>query len=1018
LLLIDRVSRYKWLVFMRQDSIARLFALAFCVWPAARLECAPLPVLTSIRQIRTLSREQANRHYPVHIRGVVTFFYIARDPASDKIPDGLASNMFVQDATGGNWVALTGNEKPLQAGDLIELDGFTAETDFAPDIVQPSWRVVGKAPLPPTRREEFGPLASTTKDSLRVELEGIVQFIDVVPGALRIDIAMNGGHVTAYVPHQTSNIPPGLVDAKVRTKGVCGAVFNAKGQLRGVSFFIPSLQDLQILEPGSVNLFDVPLQSLNQVLRFTVDGASGHRVRVQGVVTLHRAGQFVYLKGNDGNIRADSDQRITLTPGQRIEAVGFRALGEYGPVLRRARFRVLAQSDTPVPVRTTVEQALNDGNNGELVQIDAQLLDRTLTPDEQILIAKSGQAVIQAQLEDQRSLSQFAGIELGSQLRLIGIATVKGEHGAGPGTLRLLLRSPRDIVVLSRPSWWTLQHSVSAVGGTAGLIVATVVWFAIRRRKLDLQILQGAVRKLEDRTTHLNSLITNNPLGIVVMDAERLVVSCNSAFEKLFLFTAAEITGHHVEEFLSPTGEEPVLDTPPGAPFAHETTFYVTRRRRKDGLLIHVEVRGVPILINGRITGYYSIYEDIMQRVAAESELRATKEAAEAANQAKSKFLANMSHEIRTPMNGVLLAAELAAAENASPIQREYLDTIRRSGESLLLLLNDLLDLSKIEAGKMELNLADFSIRNCVAECMRVLESRARQKCLVLATEVDESLPELVSGDSLRLRQILLNLVGNAVKFTEQGSVRVLVQKVAEDDGLLQCRFSVKDTGIGIPPEKHDSVFRDFEQADISTTRRFGGTGLGLAISAKLVQLMGGRMTLESEIGKGSTFSFTAYFSVGATYKVPKKEILDALPAGNQQLGLRILLAEDNAINQRLAIRLLEKAGHFVKAVESGSHAVQISSEDHFDAILMDVHMPEMDGIEATRQIRRRELVTSAHIPIIAMTASAMNEDREACLAAGMNAYVSKPICTDELLATLSRVMNRRSETLRELPIN
>jgi CheY-like chemotaxis protein len=363
-----------------------------------------------------------------------------------------------------------------------------------------------------------------------------------------------------------------------------------------------------------------------------------------------------------------------------------------------------------------------------------------------------------------------------------------------------------------------------------------------------------------------------------------------------------------------------------------------------------------------------------------------------------------MSHEIRTPLNGVLLAAELAAAEDPTPLQKEYLDTIRTSGESLLLLLNDLLDLSKIEAGKMELSSENFSIHNCMAQCIDLLAARAQQKNLRLTVAIGESVPDLICGDSLRLRQILLNLVGNAIKFTDRGSIAVNVECLVQASGEIGCHFSVQDTGIGIPPEKHSLVFREFEQGDDTATTRFGGTGLGLAISGKLTHLLGGKIWLESEVGHGSTFHFTARFMsaipqpniVGLSYS----EKLEAKRA------LRILLAEDNPVNQHLALRLLENEGHSVIAVGNGSDAVRAASEQFFDVILMDVHMPEMDGIEATRKIRGVEMSTRMHIPIIAMTANAMTQDREACLAAGMDGYVPKPINLKELLTTLARVIN------------
>ncbi len=406
------------------------------------------------------------------------------------------------------------------------------------------------------------------------------------------------------------------------------------------------------------------------------------------------------------------------------------------------------------------------------------------------------------------------------------------------------------------------------------------------------------------------------------------------------------------------------------------------------------------------------------------------KHAAEQASRAKSEFLANMSHEIRTPLNGILGFAGLMADSGLTGLQREHNEAVRSSAENLLVVINDILDFSRVEAGKLELESLSFSIRQCVEAALGSVQSLAAEKGLATSIQIDADVPDWVRGDPHRLRQVLLNLLGNAVKFTAAGGISARVSNAPEPqaaaDGSAgapapqQIRFAVSDTGIGIPEPQREMIFLPFRQADGSVTRRFGGTGLGLAISRKLVAMMGGAMSLESAEGQGSTFSFTASLPPGqapASGEVPDMAANGRSTAERPpRRPLSILVAEDNVVNQRLIGILLEKRGHRVTVVANGVAAVAAWLRDRFDCILMDIQMPEMDGYEATRRIRARESGDGAHIPIIALTAHAMKGDREKCLQAGLDAYISKPIQTEALDAALATLPARPDRSAARAP--
>jgi two-component system, sensor histidine kinase and response regulator len=674
----------------------------------------------------------------------------------------------------------------------------------------------------------------------------------------------------------------------------------------------------------------------------------------------------------------------------------------------------------------------------------------------------------------------------------------------------------------------------------------------IQQRDVAIQTAHdGLEKRVQERTAYLNALIENSPLAVLVLDSTEKVQLCNPAFEYMFQYSRLEIIGKPADGLMAEANRlaeacDISRQTLRGAPVS-----VTSRHKRKDGAVIDIEFHGVPLVVNGQVVGSLGIYQDISARKLAEAAMQEAKEAAEASSRAKSEFLANMSHEIRTPMNGILGMTELVLDSELDSEQREYLNMAKSSADALLALINDILDFSKIEAGKLEIDAIDFNLADTIGETMKTLSLRAHQKGLELAYELQHDLPEALVGDPGRLRQVVVNLVGNAIKFTQNGEVVLHIEPEWQTKDDIQLHCTVSDTGIGISPEKQSAIFDAFTQADGSMSRTYGGTGLGLTISSRLAALMHGRIWVESELGKGSRFHFTAHFGLqkhparirvsrdsatlrgmrvlvvddnatnrqillkmlanwradptavesGAkaiiclreasglgrhfplilldaqmpemdgfalaesirknpewgtatimmlssagqpgdakrcremgvaaylTKPVRQGELLDAIltALGTRQIkatppalvtrhslrenraALRILLAEDNPVNQMLAVRLLEKRGHSVTVAGNGKEALAALDHQGFDLILMDVQMPEMDGFEATTAIRGLEKQTGLHLPIIAMTAHAMVGDKERCLAAGMDDYITKPFQPADLMELLARYSPKAS---------
>lgn len=519
-------------------------------------------------------------------------------------------------------------------------------------------------------------------------------------------------------------------------------------------------------------------------------------------------------------------------------------------------------------------------------------------------------------------------------------------------------------------------NATSSTFPFAGLLLA---WALFRYRMFDVVPMAHGV------------VIENMRDSVLVLDALDRVVDFNSAAQRTLGFDAASVVGQPTDSILKLLRDFPELYKS-NQPVEDKVSIGDGEDKRFfDCSIIPVEDAG-----KGGFLGRLIVLHDI-------TEIRRAKELAEEATAAKSQFFANMSHEIRTPMNSIIGMTGLVLDTELSKEQREYLEAVKYSGEALLSLLNDILDVSKMEAGKLELEEIDFDLDNLMETTVKTLSLQAKAKCLELQCQIQPDVPKSLKGDPAKLKQVLLNLIGNAVKFTEKGNILITVRKGVSQYALTtnpKLLFEVSDTGIGIPKDRQDGIFETFSQTDGSIARRYGGTGLGLSISRQLVRKMGGEIWVESEQGKGSTFYFTACFGVSE-----KGDRIDSVPTKlslSPSRILQVLLVEDIITNRTIATKILEKRGHKVLAVNNGKEAINLLEREDFDVVLMDIRMPEMDGLEATRLIRDPQSPVLRHdIPVIAVTAHALKGDGERCLEAGMNGYVTKPVNPDELIAVV-----------------
>ena len=1200
-------------------------------------------VITNLAALRLLSPSAASAHPPVRLTGVITYFDEAQEVGF--LQDGDAGATFVAGPSVG------GGPVP-KPGDRVEISGGTDPGDFAPSVnggpgaSHASVRILGRGVLPVGPIPAVDELQEGRFDSRLVRVRGIVRRVTTSPlgraqaplmvlqwGTLQLEVFFPQSIDRSRLAAQ--------IDSRIEVTAVCWGNSNNNRQLTEVRLYCPGQEAVRVLEAAPVPS-QLPIRPLGSLLRLDSPRSGGHRVRVAGTVIGPGPARSYFLWDGTNGVRFEPADPVSLTPGDRVECLAFPALGPFNPALQDAVVQIHGSGPLPAPELRESIQDIGESSEGRRIVVTGSLEQQADGPEGHTLTLRLRDGVYFATLPGRAPNSVMPAIPVGSEVSVIGVPTTMSDPQRHSSNSRMWLARGQDVHLVRLASWWT-PNRVRLGAVSLAVILAAALGFgaqlARRTRALEVEVkerkrveeelrqvrrgLEDTVaqrefrlfsiseereqiaRELRQRESLVQEVIEALPDIVVVRDPTGRIVLSNTA--------AAQFLG--IQSSRKPNAQD-LSGVPIAAPELSDADRMVLQSGReisgppepwqgKDGALRWFEVTRRRIARPDGTRFLLGVATEVTARKQAEEDQRRAIESADAANRAKGDFLARMSHEIRTPMNGVIGMVNLMLGTRLASEQRDFAETALRSAEGLLAIINDILDFSKIEAGKLTMESVDFDLRIMLEESLDLLADRAQSKGVELMLSMPRTVPSWVTGDPGRLRQVVLNLVGNAVKFTNHGTVVVEVacEEVAGAEPVF--RITVEDTGCGIPADLLQRLFQPFEQGEQAGTRK-SGTGLGLVISKHLIELMRGEIGVHSEPQSGTRFWFriplhpsqgqhvsglpdsrlsgirvgilaggfrfqqvlselvqTVGAVVSGTYAegavaleslraqamadlAPQVVLLDehagavgsgdwirliradpvlreiriiqllplahsaaassmvsragdgfvfkpvkaalladriatvlaapvhlaaaptatrpavnrhpdlpmdlefepapkrareavsassgqrggstaasdtedrakemeAIPEGLSRLPvfLRILIAEDNPTNQKLAVYVLKKLGCEPTVVGNGAEALLALEKGTFDIILMDCQMPELDGFEATRRIRRTAAPWSS-IPIVAVTAAAMIGDRDRCMAAGMNDYLTKPLRPHDLRAALLRNLPERlRDTLR-----
>ncbi|MDQ8205239.1 ATP-binding protein [Pelagicoccus sp. SDUM812003] len=946
-------------------------------------------------QVLHLAPKAITEGHSAHLQGVVTHY------------DRDARVLYLNDRSAGIRVELEeGSEWDIHFGDAIEVKGDIIQGPFSPAIKATSVVVAGTVSPPEPVHLSYDQAITGYHDAQWVEVLGQVETTRQEGLKTELLLSTPHGDLRAVV-HSLENAYHGKIGANVQLRGVLEAKVDSSRRLESVVLQVPDRN--LVVEQKSVDLepFQLPLTPIGELGSYRPFSEAERPVRIQGTVTYHSSGKALFIQNGNEVVRAYSRNQEKLQPNDMVDVVGYPLREGERVSLRNSIFRKIGRRLPLAPeMLDPKNRSIDVERDGHLVTYAGRLLNLSATANETRFVLQNGRQLIEAIGDRERFFRWEDSWKKGATLAVSGVYKVDYNRYSEPEEATILLRDESDITILRNAPWWSPARILLA--GALGVIVlcAAAAWSFLLRKQVSRQtnLIRHQVEREALMQEQHREILRNSSDFIFTLDFEGKFTSYNRAGETITGFSVEESRKMTIFDLIDDR-QKRLLKTILDRRIQIRSNVFETQILHKDGSLRWVEVCAGLLKRKGKALSGFGVMHDIQKRKLVEEELKRARDAAEENTKAKSNFLATMSHELRTPMNGIIGMTGLLLDHELDDQAREFAETIRGSACSLLVLLNDILDLSKAEAGKLTVDPHPFKPREAVEQTLTLLETTAHSKNLELLCLLPDDLPETLVGDAGRLRQVLLNLIGNAIKFTEVGNVTLNVTVDSEEDRHAVLRFEIRDTGIGVPETAKDKLFQPFVQADASHSRRFGGTGLGLKISQEIVTLMGGDIGLSSEEGKGSTFWFTTRLEKPDTEQhqatpIEAPETRKSSPK-LQWHGpeLSVLIADDMPVNQRVTKLQLKKMGIKSDIANNGLEVLEAIAQKSYDIIFMDCQMPEMDGFEATSRIRAKSEYDGIYI--VALTANAMKGDRDRCIAVGMNDYVSKPTRPDKLLEAI-----------------